>query len=124
MFAGDVVAGQEAGSDIYLLALERLGIGRDDALVVEDSRNGLLAAVGAGLRCVVTVSGYTRDEDFTRGGRSSSRASAIPAANAPRCSPTAARPRAGAFVTLDDLERVPGSRPRHKEVSNELMHRL
>ena len=33
--------------------------------MVEDSRNGLLAAVGAGLRCVVTVSGYTADEDMS-----------------------------------------------------------
>jgi beta-phosphoglucomutase-like phosphatase (HAD superfamily) len=33
--------------------------------VIEDSRNGLLAAVGAGLRCVVTVSGYTADEDMS-----------------------------------------------------------
>ena len=31
--------------------------------MIEDSRNGLLAAVGAGLRCVVTVNGYTKDED-------------------------------------------------------------
>ena len=33
--------------------------------MVEDSRNGLLAAVGAGLPCVVTVSSYTEDEDFS-----------------------------------------------------------
>ena len=33
--------------------------------MVEDSRNGLLAAVGAGLRCVVTVSSYTADEDMS-----------------------------------------------------------
>ncbi len=33
--------------------------------MIEDSRNGLLAAVGAGLRCVVTVSGYTADEDMS-----------------------------------------------------------
>ncbi len=32
--------------------------------MIEDSRNGLLAAVGAGLRCVVTVSSYTGDEDM------------------------------------------------------------
>ena len=31
-------------------------------LVIEDSRNGLLAAVGAGLRCLVTVNGYTEAE--------------------------------------------------------------
>ena len=33
--------------------------------MIEDSRNGLLAAVGAGLRCVVTVSGYTAEEDMS-----------------------------------------------------------
>ena len=31
---------------------------------MEDSRNGLLAATRAGLPCLVTVNGYTRDEDF------------------------------------------------------------
>ena len=36
-----------------------------DTVVIEDSRNGLLAATGAGLRCVVTVSSFTRGEDFT-----------------------------------------------------------
>ena len=33
--------------------------------MIEDSRNGLLAAIGAGLRCVVTVSDYTAVEDFS-----------------------------------------------------------
>jgi hypothetical protein len=33
-------------------------------VVVEDSRNGLLAATGAGLPCLVTVNGYTRREVF------------------------------------------------------------
>jgi beta-phosphoglucomutase-like phosphatase (HAD superfamily) len=32
--------------------------------VIEDSRNGLVAAVGAGLHCLVTVSDYTADEEF------------------------------------------------------------
>jgi beta-phosphoglucomutase-like phosphatase (HAD superfamily) len=36
-----------------------------ETLVIEDSRNGLLAAVGAGLRCVVTVSSYTTEEDMS-----------------------------------------------------------
>ena len=40
------------------------GVAPDDAIVVEDSRNGLLAAVGAGLRCVVTLSSYTGEEDM------------------------------------------------------------
>ncbi len=65
VFAGDVVPAKKPDPGIYLLALEQMGVGRDEALVVEDSRNGLLAAVGAGLPCVVTVSGYTEREDMS-----------------------------------------------------------
>ena len=64
VFAGDVVPAKKPAPDIYLHALKELGIGPQDAIVVEDSANGLRAAVGAGLRTVVTVSGFTRDEDF------------------------------------------------------------
>ena len=63
VFAGDVVPAKKPDPAIYLLALEQLGLDRDETVVVEDSRNGLLAATRAGLRCVVTVNGYTRDED-------------------------------------------------------------
>ncbi len=34
-------------------------------MVIEDSRNGLRAALGAGLPCLITTSTYTTDEDFT-----------------------------------------------------------
>jgi HAD superfamily hydrolase (TIGR01509 family) len=64
VFAGDVVPAKKPDPAIYDLAIANLGIARGDAIVVEDSRNGLLAAVGAGLRCVVTVSGYTAEEDM------------------------------------------------------------
>lgn len=63
ILAGDVVPKKKPAPDIYLLALERLGIGPEDALVIEDSRNGLVAAIGAGLRTVMTVNGYTEEED-------------------------------------------------------------
>lgn len=63
VLAGDVVAHKKPAPDIYQLALDRLGVPPGSTLVIEDSRNGLLAAVGAGLRCVVTVNGYTLDED-------------------------------------------------------------
>jgi HAD superfamily hydrolase (TIGR01509 family) len=65
VFAGDVVPAKKPDPAIYLLALEELEVAPDDAIVVEDSRNGLLAAVGAGLRCVVTVSSYTEQEDMS-----------------------------------------------------------
>jgi HAD superfamily hydrolase (TIGR01509 family) len=65
ILAGDVVPAKKPAPDIYLLALERLGIAPGDVVVVEDSRNGLLAATAASLATVVTVNGYTRDEDFS-----------------------------------------------------------
>jgi HAD superfamily hydrolase (TIGR01509 family) len=65
LLAGDVVPRKKPDPAIYLLALERLGVPPAEVLVVEDSRNGLLAAVGAGLRCLMTVNGYTEEEDNT-----------------------------------------------------------
>lgn len=62
--AGDQVARKKPAPDVYLLALQRLGIGAAQALAFEDSRNGLLAARAAGLRVIVTPSLYTTDEDF------------------------------------------------------------
>ena len=64
VFAGDVVRSKKPAPDIYLLAIEKLRVDPTDALVIEDSRNGLLAATAAGLRCLITVSGYTTDENF------------------------------------------------------------
>ncbi len=64
VFAGDIVPAKKPDPAIYRLALAELGVPRDEAIVIEDSRNGLLAAVGAGLRCVVTLSSYTGEEDM------------------------------------------------------------
>jgi beta-phosphoglucomutase-like phosphatase (HAD superfamily) len=61
--AGDVVPKKKPDPAIYLLALEKLGASPSEVLVVEDSRNGLLAATGAGLRCLMTINGYTEEED-------------------------------------------------------------
>ena len=64
VLAGDVVPKKKPAPDIYLLALERLGVRPREALVVEDSRNGLLSAHAAALEVVVTLSTYTQDEDM------------------------------------------------------------
>jgi len=63
--AGDVVARKKPAPDIYLLAQQTLGLPTHECMVVEDSRNGLLAATGAGLPTLITTSTYTMDEDFT-----------------------------------------------------------
>ncbi|MGD2174181.1 MAG: HAD family hydrolase [Candidatus Brocadiaceae bacterium] len=65
ILAGDVVSNKKPDPEIYNLATERLGLAPSACVVVEDSRNGLLAAKAAGMRCVITVSTYTGEEDFT-----------------------------------------------------------
>jgi len=51
--------------DIYQLAARELDLAPEGCLVIEDSEIGLRAARGAGMRCVITTSAYTGDEDFT-----------------------------------------------------------
>lgn len=65
VLAGDVVPKKKPAPDIYLLAIEKLNADPGETLVIEDSRNGLMAADAAGLKCLVTVNGYTRAEDFS-----------------------------------------------------------
>jgi HAD superfamily hydrolase (TIGR01509 family) len=67
--AGDVVAKKKPAPDIYLMALETLALPAHECVVIEDSRNGLLAAKGAGLPCLITTSTYTVDEDFSEADR-------------------------------------------------------
>jgi HAD superfamily hydrolase (TIGR01509 family) len=65
VFAGDIVPKKKPAPDIYLLALDSLGVPADSAVVVEDSRNGLLAATGADVTCMITVNDFTAAEDFS-----------------------------------------------------------
>ena len=57
--------GQEARSGLYRLACRQLGVSPGEALAVEDSRNGLLAAKAAGLFCVVVPNVMTAHMDFS-----------------------------------------------------------
>ncbi len=102
VLAGDVVRRKKPAPDIYLLAVEKLGVDPSDALVIEDSRNGLQAAVAAGLRCIVTVNGYTENDNLdeallvvTSLGDPGKERTRVLANRSP------ARP--GDFITLDDL---------------------
>jgi len=67
--AGDVVARKKPDPAIYELARQSLGLPASQCVVIEDSRNGLLAAKGAGLPCLITTSTYTVDEDFREADR-------------------------------------------------------
>jgi len=64
VYAGDVVARKKPAPDIYLLTLKELGREPDEAVVVEDSESGAMAAANAGLRHVVTVSSFTGADPF------------------------------------------------------------
>jgi HAD superfamily hydrolase (TIGR01509 family) len=63
--AGDIVRGKKPEPDIYHWVLDRLALAPEQCLAIEDSKNGLRAALAAGLDTVVTVSDYTRLQDFT-----------------------------------------------------------
>lgn len=63
--AGDIVPAKKPAPDIYLWAMERMGLSPTQCMAFEDSQNGIRASLGAGLRTIVSVSSYTQDEDFT-----------------------------------------------------------
>lgn len=62
--AGDEVAAKKPAPDVYLLALDRLGLPAARCIAFEDSANGLAAARGAGLPCVAAPGLYTEHETF------------------------------------------------------------
>jgi beta-phosphoglucomutase-like phosphatase (HAD superfamily) len=102
VFAGDVVPAKKPDPAIYQLTVRNLGLNPAETLVVEDSRNGLLAATRAGLTCVVTVNDYTRDEQF---GEAVLVVSELGDPGRPPVEVLANRgaARPGACLTLDDL---------------------
>ena len=66
ILAGDIVARKKPAPDIYLLALEKTGKDPSRCIVIEDSRNGMLAGDSAGVGVLVTTSLYTKDEEFDK----------------------------------------------------------
>lgn len=62
--AGDSVPRKKPAPDVYELALRELGLPATACVAIEDSRNGLLSAVAAGIATVVTPGIYTRGQDF------------------------------------------------------------
>jgi HAD superfamily hydrolase (TIGR01509 family) len=65
LFCGDMVAHKKPAPDIYTLAGNKYALEGKRCFIIEDSRNGLLAALGAGMHCLITKSYYTSGEDFT-----------------------------------------------------------
>jgi len=67
VLAGDVVSKKKPDPEIYNLALSKIGLKPDECVVVEDSKNGVLAAKAANMNVVVTTNYYTEKEDVNSG---------------------------------------------------------
>lgn len=63
--AGDIVPAKKPAPDIYVWAMQQLGLKAEECLAFEDSENGIRASLGAGLRTVITLNDYTREHDFS-----------------------------------------------------------
>jgi HAD superfamily hydrolase (TIGR01509 family) len=94
VLAGDIVKKKKPDPEIYNLAKQKLGLEGHDCIVVEDSRNGLLASLGAGMPTLITTSTYTTTEDFKGAAR------VVPELGDP--------PKI--LVTLEDLEAIGAQR--------------
>ncbi len=60
----DQVANAKPEPDLYLAVLECLGVSASEAVAIEDSPNGVLAAKRAGLRCVAIPNSITARLDL------------------------------------------------------------
>jgi len=64
IIAGDDVSRKKPDPEIYNVAASRLGLPSGACVVVEDSMVGLRAAKAAGMKCVITYTEETADQDF------------------------------------------------------------
>ena len=66
VFTRDDVARTKPAPDLYLAAVEALGVAPGEAVAFEDSRNGIAAAKDAGLLCVAVPNALTAAMDLSR----------------------------------------------------------
>lgn len=62
---GDIVPHKKPAPDIYFWVLDKLGLPATDCIALEDTNNGLRAALGAGVKTYITTNQYTLHQDFT-----------------------------------------------------------
>ena len=61
----DLVRDKKPAPAVYRYALAELGLGAQHCIALEDTENGNLAALAAGIKTVITTHPLTRDDDFT-----------------------------------------------------------
>lgn len=62
---GEAVYDKKPAPDIYHYVLQQLNLQPNQCLAIEDSDNGLQAALGAGIHTLITANDYTYSQDFT-----------------------------------------------------------
>jgi len=65
LVSSDLVADKKPSPAVYQYALANLGLKPENCIVIEDTSNGIRAALAAGIKTVVTTHPLTVDEDFT-----------------------------------------------------------
>ena len=63
--AGDIVPAKKPAPDIYTWAMEQMNLSPDVCMAFEDSLNGVKSSLAADLKTLITVNGYTKDDDFS-----------------------------------------------------------
>jgi HAD superfamily hydrolase (TIGR01509 family) len=61
----DTVQDKKPSPAVYQCVLAGLGLDAENCIAIEDTQNGNLAALGAGLKTIITTHAYTIDNDFT-----------------------------------------------------------
>lgn len=59
------VTNNKPAPDLYLLALERLGLAANNTIAIEDTERGMQAALGADIRCIAVRNEHSQTHDFT-----------------------------------------------------------
>jgi beta-phosphoglucomutase-like phosphatase (HAD superfamily) len=63
---GDDVDNSKPAPDCYLLAARRLGVDTSECIAIEDSENGVAAAVSANIPCVAISTSMSKNHDLSK----------------------------------------------------------
>ena len=62
--SGDMVKKKKPAGDIYRYVLDKMGLNSNECVAFEDSGMGLLSSLSVGLKTIVTMSEYTKTQNF------------------------------------------------------------
>lgn len=65
LVTADLVENIKPEPDLFLKAIDLAGVEKEDAVIIEDSKNGLIAGVRAGIDVIICPNRLTKEDDFT-----------------------------------------------------------